>query len=114
MMCVGCRSDTGEILSQMGAGDFFGEIGILNLDGGVNKYERRFDHLYSPHNGNMIITRSNVTLHTSAKAEARLAWIPIRDPDRHQNLVVSSVAHCQPFLKMSCKSVLKSFFAQSC
>ena len=22
----------------MGAGDFFGEIGILNLDGGVNKY----------------------------------------------------------------------------
>jgi len=22
----------------MNAGDFFGEIGILNLDGGVNKY----------------------------------------------------------------------------
>jgi len=37
-MYVGRRSDTGEILSQMGAGDFFGEIGILNLDGGVNKY----------------------------------------------------------------------------
>jgi len=36
-MYVGCHSDTGEILSQMGAGDFFGEIGILNLDGGVNK-----------------------------------------------------------------------------
>jgi len=36
-MCVCCHSDTGEILSQMGAGDFFGEIGILNLDGGVNK-----------------------------------------------------------------------------
>ena len=33
-----CHSDTGEILSRMGAGDFFGEIGILNLDGGVNKY----------------------------------------------------------------------------
>jgi len=36
-MYAGCHSDTGEILSQMGAGDFFGEIGILNLDGGVNK-----------------------------------------------------------------------------
>ena len=31
-------SDTGELLSQMSTGDFFGEIGILNLDGGVNKY----------------------------------------------------------------------------
>ena len=31
------HSDAGEILSQMNAGDFFGEIGILNLDGGVNK-----------------------------------------------------------------------------
>ncbi|XP_064618665.1 cyclic nucleotide-gated olfactory channel-like isoform X2 [Lineus longissimus] len=30
-------SDTGEVLTQMGAGDFFGEIGILNLDGGVNR-----------------------------------------------------------------------------
>jgi len=40
MRCVyvRCHSDTGEVLSQMGAGDFFGEIGILNLDGGVNKY----------------------------------------------------------------------------
>ena len=100
MMYVGCRSDTGEILSQMGAGDFFGEIGILNLDGGVNKYERRFDHLYSPHNGNMIITRNSVTVHTSAKAEARLTWIRIRDPDLHQNLIVCSLAHCQPLLKI--------------
>lgn len=31
-------SETGEVLTQMGAGDFFGEIGILNLDGGVNRY----------------------------------------------------------------------------
>jgi len=36
-VCV-CDSDTGELLSQMSTGDFFGEIGILNLDGGVNKY----------------------------------------------------------------------------
>ena len=30
-------SDSGEVLTQMSAGDFFGEIGILNLDGGVNR-----------------------------------------------------------------------------
>jgi len=30
-------SDSGEVLKQMGAGDFFGEIGILNMDGGINR-----------------------------------------------------------------------------
>jgi len=33
--------------------------------------------------------------------------IRIRDPDRHQNVVVCSLAHCQPSLKISCKSVQK-------
>jgi len=33
--CV--SSDSGEVLKQMGAGDFFGEIGILNMDGGINR-----------------------------------------------------------------------------
>lgn len=28
-----CYSETGRILTTMQAGDFFGEIGILNLDG---------------------------------------------------------------------------------
>ncbi|GIX86258.1 csa-cGMP gated channel alpha 1 [Caerostris extrusa] len=28
-----CRCETGKVLTQMKAGDFFGEIGILNLDG---------------------------------------------------------------------------------
>ena len=32
-----CCSDSGEVLTQMSAGDFFVEIGILNLDGGVNR-----------------------------------------------------------------------------
>ena len=36
IICV--YSDSGEVLTQMSAGDFFGEIGILNLDGGVNRY----------------------------------------------------------------------------
>lgn len=30
-------SDTGEIFATMRAGDFFGEIGILNLEGGINR-----------------------------------------------------------------------------
>lgn len=34
--CFFC-SDTGEILNKLGAGDFFGEIGILNLAGGFNR-----------------------------------------------------------------------------
>jgi len=33
--------------------------------------------------------------------------IRIRDPDRHQNLIVCSVAHCQPSVKISCKSAWK-------
>jgi len=31
--------------------------------------------------------------------------IQIRDPDRHQNLSICSLVHCQPTLKISCKSV---------
>ncbi|CAL1529929.1 unnamed protein product [Lymnaea stagnalis] len=30
-------SESGVMLKRMGAGDFFGEIGILNLDGGINR-----------------------------------------------------------------------------
>ena len=34
-------------------------------------------------------------------------WIRIPNPDRYQNLTICSLAHCQPSLKISCKSVLK-------
>ena len=48
-------------------------------------------------------------MHTSAKARLKSVAIRIRirDPDRHQNTIVCSVAHCQSSLKISCKSVLK-------
>ena len=36
-VCFDRFSDTGEILNELKAGDFFGEIGILNLAGGINK-----------------------------------------------------------------------------
>ena len=36
-VCSTVSSDSGEVLKQMGAGDFFGEIGILNMDGGINR-----------------------------------------------------------------------------
>jgi len=38
---------------------------------------------------------------------------PDGDPDRHQNLIISSLAHCQSSLKTSCKSVRK-FLRKSC
>jgi len=51
----------------------------------------------------ILITSSTGTVHTSAKA--RLIRIRICDPDCTQNLIVCSLAHCQPSLKISCKSV---------
>ena len=44
-------------------------------------------------------------MHISAKA--RFTRVAIRDPDLHRNLTTSSLAHCQPSLNISCKSVQK-------
>jgi len=52
-------------------------------------------------------TRSTGTVHTSTKAYLASVAIRIRDPDRHQNLVICSLAHWQPSLKISCKSIWK-------
>jgi len=54
-------------------------------------------------------TRSTRTVHTSAKACLTSVAIRIRihDLDRHQNLIISSMAHCRPSLKISCKAVWK-------
>jgi len=48
-------------------------------------------------------------VHTSAKAcPASVAIrIRIRDPDRHQNLTICSLVHCQTSPKISRKSVQK-------
>ena len=51
-------------------------------------------------------------MHTSAKAVLPVAIrirtrIRIRDPDRYQYLIIYSLAHCQPSLKISWKSVPK-------
>jgi len=52
-------------------------------------------------------TRSTLTVHTSTKI--RLTSVAIRiwihAPDRHQNLIIWSLAHSQPSLRISCKSV---------
>jgi len=49
------------------------------------------------------------TVHTSAKARLTsvVTRIRIRDTDRHQNLVICSLAHCQPSLKISCSFCAK-------
>jgi len=44
-------------------------------------------------------------VNTSAKARLTSIAIRISDPDRHQNSIVCSLTHCQPFLKIYCKSV---------
>ena len=55
----------------------------------------------------MLETRSTGTVHTSAKARLTCVAIRIqisiriRDPDRHQNLIICSLAHCLPSLKIS-------------
>jgi len=52
----------------------------------------------------------------TAECPYTLQWdarVRIRDPNRHQNLIVYSLTHCQPSDKISCKSVRK-FLAQSC
>jgi len=59
------------------------------------------------------LTRSTGTVHTSAKARLTRIRTRIRiricdpDTDRHQNLNISSLVHCRPSLKTSCKSVRK-------
>jgi len=58
-------------------------------------------------------TRITGTVHTSAKARVTSVaiWIRIRirirDPNRDQNLIICSLAHCQPCRKISCKSIQK-------
>jgi len=62
-----------------------------------------------------VVTRSTETAPTSAKARFDTIAIRIRirirvcirDPDRHQNLIICLLAYYQPFLKISCKSVRK-------
>jgi len=59
------------------------------------------------------VTRSTGTVQRPTSVKASLTsvgiriWIRIPNPDRYQNLTICSLAHCQPFLKISCKSVLK-------
>jgi len=55
----------------------------------------------------VILTRSTGTLHTSAKACLTQICIRIHDPDRQQNLIICSLAHCQHSLRISCKCVWK-------
>jgi len=42
---------------------------------------------------------------TNPKKNNPFIQSPDGDPDRHRNLIVCSLAHCHPSLKISCKSV---------
>jgi len=91
----------------------FERANVYEVNDGVNDEYGRILTTFDPEK---LRIRSAETVHTFAKAHLRIAAIPIRfrirvpDPDRHQNLIISllpSVAHCQPSLKISCKSVRK-------
>ena len=43
----------------------------------------------------------------SSDESGKQSLYPDGDPDRHQNLSICSLAHCQPSLKILCKSVWK-------
>jgi len=59
----------------------------------------------------VILEACTGTVHISAKARLTSVAIGIRirihDLDRQQNLIICSLAHCQPSLKTSCKSAQK-------
>jgi len=46
-------------------------------------------------------------VHTSTKLRLTDVVTQIHDPDHHQNLIICSLAHCQPSRKISCKSIWK-------
>jgi len=63
----------------------------------------------------LIVTRSTATVHTSTRARLTSVTIQIQihirspDPYRLQNFIICSLAHCQPSLKISCKSFCAKF-----
>jgi len=50
---------------------------------------------------------------TSLQTDNHASTPPLSDPDRHQNLTICSLTHCQPSLKISCKSVNQANMATS-
>ena len=53
------------------------------------------------------LTTFRIIMYPNSDESGKQSLYPEGDPDRHQNLITCSVAHCQPSLKISCKSVRK-------
>ena len=51
--------------------------------------------------------RKPLSISPNSDEPGKQSLYPDGDPDRHQNLIACSLVHCQPFLKISCKSVWK-------
>jgi len=77
----------------------------------MSEIKQVYNQITELQSNNKMNYRSTGTVHTSAKARltsiAMRIPIGIRDPDRHQNLIICLVAHCLPCLKISCKPVRK-------
>ena len=79
----------------------------------ANRIKDRVQKNVKPLNTKHFATRSTGTVHTSAKTRLTSVAIriririQIRDPDRHQNLIICSLAHCRRSMQigLSCKSI---------
>jgi len=86
--------------------DFWGMGCHTILDAGAVWYVKRVIPLIEKwHSSHKTITRSTVPVHTSTKGTSCQCC----DMDQHhrQNLIICSLVHCRPSLKISCKSVWK-------
>ena len=60
--------ESGDVLKELGTGDFFGEIGILNLSGGQNRQEKELWLMdLSPIRQNFEKNRNRQKFHNSLK-----------------------------------------------
>jgi len=87
------------IMSRLRARNLkFGRTDLKYLRAPIHRSERNLAH-----DSRMI----PLSVSPNSDESDKQSLYPDGDPDGHQNLIVCSVAHCQPSLKISCKSVRK-------
>ncbi|KAK6191285.1 hypothetical protein SNE40_003015 [Patella caerulea] len=104
-------SESGTVLKQMGAGDFFGEIGILNLDGGINR--RTADVRSVGYSELFVLSREDVlgALKDHPDAESIIrdyGQRRLREIEAHRNKVKPLQHHQNPIVRNNLLSTLRN------
>jgi len=73
----------------------------------VIKIRRIYKQGDSAHLPKARVTSVAISVSPNSDESGKQSLYPDGDPDRHQNLTICLLAHCQPSLKISCKSVRK-------